>query len=112
MASSAAVGGGVSVGIGVPVGLASGVSVGAGVGVTVGTSVGMGVLVGAGVVVGAGVFGGVASLTAAPGISPDQSPPQPAANKIDAIPNMSRASFNIFTLHTRGSMMCRMVSSQ
>ena len=64
------------------------------------------------VVVGAGVFGGVASLTAAPGISPDRSPPQPAANKIDAIPNMSRASFNIFTLHTRGSMMCRMVSSQ
>ena len=67
-----------------------------------GLDVGLGAAVGTEVLVGTGVSVGVTSSPAAIGVGPACPPPQPAANKIDAIPAISRPTLNNFISYPQG----------
>jgi hypothetical protein len=64
--------------------------------------VGLGAAVGTEVLVGTGVSVGVTSSPAAIGVGPACPPPQPTANKIDAIPAISRPTLNNFISYPPG----------
>ena len=94
-------GGNVDDGLDMGLGVLVGAGVDDGLDVGLGAAVGTRMDVGSGVSVGAGASVGVTSLTSATGVGSPCPPPQPAANRIDAIPAISRPTFNSFISYPR-----------
>ena len=67
-----------------------------------GLDVGLDAAVGTEILVGTGASVGVTSSPAAIGVGPACPPPQPTANKIDAIPAISRPTLNNFISYPQG----------
>ena len=83
-------------------GLDMGLGVLVGAGVDDELDVGLGAAVGTRMDVGSGGSVGVTSLTSDTGVGSACPPPQPAANRIDAIPAISRPTFNSFISYPPG----------
>ena len=70
-----------------------------------GLDVGLDAAVGTEILVGTGASVGVTSSSAAIGVDPACPPPQPAANKIAVIPDMSRATLKSFICYHSGCVL-------